>query len=241
MTYDMCDQNMVDASRFNLETPAAQLRPFSAGALRRGAWERSRTLSWISSMVSRSILMLAALGARTSAFHTAVVSRTGHWNALRRITPDSVSRTQVGRLAVESAAVGVEVPTNAADTTNDVATVKSPFLQTLVERGFYHQCTNVEGLDDKLLTGEAIKAYLGFDATADRYVAHVVCCVSSVEVVTPRKPILVLHASSSTSQGLRLFHVYVCKHDRPKNNSCRTPLSLFVASSLPRPRRAVSM
>lgn len=121
-------------------------------------------------MFLRSIMMLAALGARTSAFHIPVVSRTGHWNALRRVTADSVSRTQVGRLlAVESAAtVGVEVPTNAADTTNDAVTVKSPFLQTLVERGFYHQCTNVEGLDDKLLTGEPIKAYLGFDATADR-------------------------------------------------------------------------
>lgn len=120
--------------------------------------------------------MLAVVGAITSAFNIPVVSRTGHWNALRRVTADTASRTQVGRLlAIESAAVGVEVPSNAADTTNSAVTVKSPFLQTLVERGFYHQCTNVEGLDEKLLTGEAIKAYLGFDATADRYMrfAHV--------------------------------------------------------------------
>lgn len=131
---------------------------------------RTHTPSSVFSMVLRSIVMLAALGARTSAFHIPVVSRTGHWNALRRVTADSVSRTQVGRLlAVESAAVGVEVPANAADTTNNVVSVKSPFLQTLVERGFYHQCTNVEGLDEKLLTGEVVKAYLGFDATADRY------------------------------------------------------------------------
>lgn len=124
-------------------------------------------------MVSRSIMMLAALSARTSAFHIPGMSRTGYGSsAVRRITDDPVSRTRVGRLlaAVESPAVGVDVPASAADTTSEAVSVKSPFLQTLVERGFYHQCTNVEGLDEKLLAGEVVKAYLGFDATADRCV-----------------------------------------------------------------------
>lgn len=42
---------------------------------------------------------------------------------------------------------------------------KSSFLQTLLERGFLHQCTDFKGLDEKF-TGGVAKAYLGFDATA---------------------------------------------------------------------------
>lgn len=127
-------------------------------------------------MVSRSIVMLAALGARTSAFHIPGVSRRCG-SAVRRITDDSVSRTRVGRLlaAVDSPAVGADVPANAAASTNEAVSVKSPFLKTLVERGFYHQCTNVEGLDEKLRAGEVVKAYLGFDATADRCVDDAAC------------------------------------------------------------------
>jgi len=43
---------------------------------------------------------------------------------------------------------------------------KSSFLQTLLERGFLHQCTDFKGLDDKFSNGSVSKAYLGFDATA---------------------------------------------------------------------------
>jgi len=42
---------------------------------------------------------------------------------------------------------------------------KSQFLNTMKERGFIHQCTNFNSLDDKFST-EVVKAYLGFDATA---------------------------------------------------------------------------
>lgn len=41
----------------------------------------------------------------------------------------------------------------------------SPFLQTMLERGFIHQCTDFKGLDAKLSSGTQT-AYLGFDATA---------------------------------------------------------------------------
>lgn len=79
----------------------------------------------------------------------------------------ALSRTRVGRLlAVESETVAV--PASVTAEANEPVSVESPFLQTLVERGFYHQCTNVEGLDEKLRAGEVVKAYLGFDATADR-------------------------------------------------------------------------
>lgn len=116
-------------------------------------------------------MMLAALGTRTSAFCVPSLARTGHWNALRRITVDSASRTRVGRLlAVDSSSGIAEArPIVADETLNESTSVKSPFLRTLVERGFYHQCTNISGLDEKLGTGEVVRAYLGFDATANRY------------------------------------------------------------------------
>jgi len=44
--------------------------------------------------------------------------------------------------------------------------VQSTFLKTMRDRGFLHQCTNLEELD-KIMTEGTISAYLGFDATAD--------------------------------------------------------------------------
>jgi tyrosyl-tRNA synthetase len=43
---------------------------------------------------------------------------------------------------------------------------KSEFLTAMLERGFLQDCTDLEGLDDRLLEGPAA-AYIGFDATAD--------------------------------------------------------------------------
>ncbi|MFZ4763037.1 MAG: tyrosine--tRNA ligase [Alphaproteobacteria bacterium] len=44
--------------------------------------------------------------------------------------------------------------------------VKSDFLHHLVERGFIHQATDLDGLDH-ILTQQMTTAYIGFDATAD--------------------------------------------------------------------------
>jgi tyrosyl-tRNA synthetase len=44
--------------------------------------------------------------------------------------------------------------------------VKSPFLQEASERGFVHQCTDLEALDAALCAG-IVTAYIGFDCTAD--------------------------------------------------------------------------
>ncbi|MDX1483372.1 MAG: tyrosine--tRNA ligase [Alphaproteobacteria bacterium] len=46
-----------------------------------------------------------------------------------------------------------------------MAAVKSEFLNTVIERGFVHQCTDTDALDDALGAG-AITAYIGFDCTA---------------------------------------------------------------------------
>ena len=43
---------------------------------------------------------------------------------------------------------------------------KSEFLHVMQTRGFLQDCTDLEGLDDRLLEG-IVPAYIGFDATAD--------------------------------------------------------------------------
>jgi tyrosyl-tRNA synthetase len=42
---------------------------------------------------------------------------------------------------------------------------RSEFLQTLFARGFVHQCSDLEGVDQKALSGD-LTAYIGFDCTA---------------------------------------------------------------------------
>ncbi|MFM2045383.1 MAG: hypothetical protein RLY86_3959 [Pseudomonadota bacterium] len=57
-------------------------------------------------------------------------------------------------------------------TTPVPSTVKSEFLRVMLERGYYHQCTDVEALD-KQLTDGVVVAYNGYDATADSlHVGH---------------------------------------------------------------------
>ena len=46
--------------------------------------------------------------------------------------------------------------------------VKSDFLRVMMERGFFHQCSDLEGLDQKLQS-ETVSAYLGFDLTAKSF------------------------------------------------------------------------
>jgi len=47
-------------------------------------------------------------------------------------------------------------------------TVKSDFLRVMKERGFFHQCSDEEGLDEKL-AGGIVSAYIGFDCTAKSF------------------------------------------------------------------------
>jgi tyrosyl-tRNA synthetase len=48
---------------------------------------------------------------------------------------------------------------------SDAFTPQSDFLSVLIERGFLHQCSDLEGLDQKAKSG-ALVAYIGFDCTA---------------------------------------------------------------------------
>ncbi len=53
-----------------------------------------------------------------------------------------------------------------------MTTLKSDFLRTLQERGYIHQCTDMESLDAKAAAGPVV-AYIGFDCTADSlHVGH---------------------------------------------------------------------
>ena len=71
----------------------------------------------------------------------------------------SHSRRQASTLTAADHATG-EVIQDAIPTS-----FKSSFLQTLLERGYIHQCTDFKTLDEKCVNG-GITAYLGFDATA---------------------------------------------------------------------------
>ncbi|MGB0683750.1 MAG: tyrosine--tRNA ligase [Magnetovibrionaceae bacterium] len=44
--------------------------------------------------------------------------------------------------------------------------LKSDFLRIVTERGFVHQCTDMEALDAQLSGAEPVTAYIGFDCTA---------------------------------------------------------------------------
>ncbi|HEV2363566.1 MAG TPA: tyrosine--tRNA ligase [Caulobacteraceae bacterium] len=51
---------------------------------------------------------------------------------------------------------------------------KSDFLRVLIERGFVHQCTDFEALDEALTAGP-VTAYVGYDATADSlHIGHLI-------------------------------------------------------------------
>jgi tyrosyl-tRNA synthetase len=50
----------------------------------------------------------------------------------------------------------------------DMQDVKSDFLRVMMERGFFHQCSDLEGLDEKLTSG-IVPAYIGFDCTAKSF------------------------------------------------------------------------
>ena len=52
--------------------------------------------------------------------------------------------------------------------------VNSEFLRVFQTRGYIHQCTDLEGLDEKAAAGP-ITAYVGYDATgASLHVGHLV-------------------------------------------------------------------
>ena len=82
-----------------------------------------------------------------------------------------------------------------------MAQYKSEFVTSLVERGFMHQCTDLDALDAKAAAG-AISAYIGFDCTAPSLHAGSMVSIMLLRLFqkTGHKPI-VLMGGGTTKVG----------------------------------------
>ena len=104
-----------------------------------------------------------------SVFYVVLLMLTSSSRHFARAFRQSISRSQqiglraelIRRFASNNDVEDVEIHT--ADALP--SSFNSKFLQTLLERGFIHQCTDFKTLDEKLNSG-VVRAYLGFDATA---------------------------------------------------------------------------
>ena len=69
----------------------------------------------------------------------------------------------------------------------------SEFLKSVVERGYLHQCTDMDALDDTVNKG-VISAYIGFDATADSLHAGSLVPIMLLRLLqkTGHKPIVLM-------------------------------------------------
>jgi len=78
---------------------------------------------------------------------------------------------------------------------------KSDFINGVVERGYMHQCTDIEGLDS-LAAGKSITAYIGFDCTAPSLHAGSLVSIMLLRLFqkTGHKPI-VLMGGGTTKVG----------------------------------------
>ncbi len=78
---------------------------------------------------------------------------------------------------------------------------QSPFLKAAIERGFMHQCTDLDALDSLACSG-AIPAYIGFDATADSLHAGSLVSIMLLRLLqqTGHKPV-VLMGGGTTKVG----------------------------------------
>ncbi len=82
-----------------------------------------------------------------------------------------------------------------------MTTHRSEFIRTVVERGYLHQCTDLEGLD-LLASGKAVAAYIGFDCTAPSLHAGSLVSIMLLRILqrTGHKPI-VLMGGGTTKVG----------------------------------------
>ena len=82
-----------------------------------------------------------------------------------------------------------------------MATYRSDFIRTVDERGYMHQCTDLDGLDE-MAAGEVIGAYIGFDCTAPSLHAGSLVSIMLLRILqqTGHKPI-VLMGGGTTKVG----------------------------------------
>ena len=118
-------------------------------------------------MASSTIKLSTAFSSRFVNHHHARILNNVATTATTRIfstTEESATNTEVEPLLGNESSIY-------EDQAEALSKIQSPFLKTMRDRGFLHQCTNIEELDknmmDKANDGAALSAYLGFDATAD--------------------------------------------------------------------------
>lgn len=85
--------------------------------------------------------------------------------------------------------------------TNFTPTFASPFLQDMQARGMINQCTDLVGLDNKLVTGP-ITAYVGFDATADSlHAGHLLSLITMRRLARHGHRVIALLGGATTLIG----------------------------------------
>lgn len=119
-----------------------------------------------------TMAMNMACFTRTRAFSSSVAfnSIKGYpqqRQSVQKLFSTTEDATKFQEAAEEQDVASTEPSSSIYDTqAESLSKVQSGFLQVMRDRGFLHQCTNLEELDKQLSEG-TISAYLGFDATAD--------------------------------------------------------------------------
>jgi len=122
----------------------------------------------------RSAAGAAAAAAAPHCRHRPALQRVHYYyNNLHRLF--STTETNTSEQVDNATEVAATATTTSAIVSEEedaiLSNLQSPFLQTMRDRGFLFQCTNLAELDSLLTTAtsnkQSISAYLGFDATAD--------------------------------------------------------------------------
>ncbi|KAL3759202.1 hypothetical protein ACHAWU_008904 [Discostella pseudostelligera] len=129
----------------------------------------------------RSAAAGAAAAATLHSRHRPALQRVhyyynNYYNNLHRLFSTTETNTSE-QVVIEATLKGEENSTTTSAIVSEeeedaiLSNLQSPFLQTMRDRGFLFQCTNLAELDSLLTTAtsnnKSISAYLGFDATAD--------------------------------------------------------------------------
>mmetsp|Transcript_17351 Transcript_17351/g.31419 ORF Transcript_17351/g.31419 Transcript_17351/m.31419 type:complete len:509 (+) Transcript_17351:204-1730(+) len=125
---------------------------------------------------------LTAMATTASAFSRSTTMFTARRRAVAAMTPrhtnNRINNHSFRLFSTAEASAAATTPTETSSDDDDAAkeeaarnALQSPFLQTMRDRGFLFQCTNLSELDsllcDATKKNESVSAYLGFDATAD--------------------------------------------------------------------------
>ena len=109
------------------------------------------------------------------------------------------------------------------------------FIEEFKKRGYFYQCTNLEGLEQKM-TQEKIIAYIGFDSTAESL--HVGNLINLMHIMIPRllqnnghKPIILVGGGTTKigdPTGKEEARKYLSDEDIRNKAGIKKSLSKFI-------------